>query len=174
MCSPQQHPQVWITLRSDVCWADFGCVFCSPHPHPSTLQVTASDNSPQCFSSQVTYREQILDLPRQCSSRIAYHLQRTWNTSDGAGNVARAEQMITVMDVEVIAFPAATLNMARTSSTSYTCASLTPCPSSGTLGLLHSSTPTRRCSAPRQVGRMRTPSVLSTVLQGLQHLQHCT
>ena len=78
------------------------------------MQVFATDNSPGCFNNQTSYQQEMVDLPRVCKSRIVYHLMRTWNTTDGAGNTASYQQLVAVQDVEVIKFPDATLSMLRT------------------------------------------------------------
>lgn len=88
---------------------------------PVIPQVSATDNSPACFNGIVAYRQDPLhDEPRVCSSRIVYHLLRTWNTTDGANNTAMYQQMVAVRDVEVIKFPLAVLSLPSRGSVSYT------------------------------------------------------
>lgn len=74
--------------------------------------MSATDNSPACFNRAVAYRQDpLLAEPRNCSSQIVYHLLRTWNTTDGANNTAKYQQMVAVRDVEVIKFQMVTLTL---------------------------------------------------------------
>lgn len=86
---------------------------------PPALQVTAIDNNPSCFTGEVRYTQDIIDLPRACDSGIVYHLARTWSTSDGANNTRSYQQIVAVRDVEAITVPSATLHLTPTGTISH-------------------------------------------------------
>jgi hypothetical protein len=89
------------------------------------MPVYATDNFP-CFDPTVVVQDvNISGNPTAagspaCSSRVLFHLQRTWTATDKAGNTKSQSQIVRVTDDQIPGTPVMKLQLPRTWKTLFT------------------------------------------------------